>query len=106
MSKLLFRDKMGNSGKRGFEKGTMKAKTAGQKAAETRKRNKELGITKSEVKRGRKPSGIIRERVTFKALNESNYHKITIESPVDIYIHKSLSRMYISPSITSVQKED
>lgn len=85
--------------------------TSGQKAWETRKRNAALGIYPCKAtiyslksKPGRQPTGLKRQKITFKKLNEENYHKLSISSPVTVYIHKTLSRMYISPVLTEIVK--
>jgi len=79
------------------------ALTAGQKAWETRKRNQALGITKTPKKAKIKHNhGIKMAKVTFKKLDSSNFHEVNISSPCRIYIHKTLSAVYVSPNKTEV----
>ena len=77
-------------------------KTAGQKAAETRARNKALlGL----VPKSSKVKGIVSAKVTFKRLDESNFHMIHIDTPCKIYVHKKLNTLYITPEMTNLTGE-
>lgn len=81
-------------------KGSSLARSAGKKAAETRKRNAALrGV--SLVKHPQK--GLQTKKLSFRKLDEPNYHKIEVDVPVDIFIHKKLARFYITPSRTRLE---
>ena len=74
-------------------------KTAGQKAAETRARNKAL---RGLIPENSKVKGIKKVKVTFKKLDECNFHKIQIDTPCSIFVHKKLNALYITPEVTNI----
>lgn len=88
-------------GRRGLLAGSIEAHNAAMKAVESRRRNK---LLKTVATQGVLGESIKSTKVTFKKLDESNYHKITIQSPVDIYVHKTLTSMYITPHKTELVK--
>jgi len=73
-------------------KGSKIAMEAGKKAAETRRMNKI-----STVKKVRNSTLIKTKSMSFSKMKEEDYTKISISVPVNIYIHKKLQTMYISP---------
>ena len=77
-----------------MEKGSKQAIAAGKKAAETRRLNRVL------LNKPVKTKSVKLARVSFKKLKESNFHKMTINSPCEIYVHKKLNAIYISNSDT------
>lgn len=81
-----------------MRRGSLKALTAGKKAAETRKRNKLL----NGVAPKRKGRNMLVTKLKFQKLKEGDYHKLEIKIPMDIFIHKKMNRMYLSPSRTKI----
>lgn len=105
MKLKLFKQEAKPKGRRGLMAGTPEAHNAAKKAAETRKRNRLLKSISSPNTISKVIGESIKSnKVTFKKLDESNYHKITIQSPVDIYVHKTLTSMYITPHKTELVK--
>ena len=79
-----------------MKKGSKEAIAAGKKAAETRKLNRTLQDKPVKTK------SVKLQRVSFKKLKESNFHKVSINAPCDIYVHKKLNAIYISNSNTNI----
>lgn len=78
-------------------------KSPAQRAWITRKRNAALGLTKpTKTPKIKGNRGIKMQKVTFKKLDSSNFHEICINSPCKVYIHKTLSAVYVSPNKTEV----
>jgi hypothetical protein len=108
MKLKLFKQEAKPKGRRGLLAGSIEAHNAAVKAAANRKLNKLLksSTTPASIPTTSKvvTESIKTNKVTFKKLDESNYHKITIQSPVDIYVHKTLTSMYITPHKTELVK--
>lgn len=83
-----------------FAKGSPKRLAAAKKAAATRKRNAALrGLlpAKSKVR------GISVKKLKPKKLVESRFHELHLNTPIRVFISKSLRELYISPDLTAVK---
>lgn len=76
--------------------------TGAAKAWETRRRNLALGIKPSKITKIKGNRGIKMQKVKFKKLDSSNFHEISLNAPCKVYIHKTLSAVYVSPNKTEI----
>lgn len=81
--------------KQNERKGSVEAKMAGLKAAATRARNKALGISSQKTKLKVFSDN---KRVAIKDEKLTNFLKLSIDYPCDIFIDKTTRALYISPS--------